>query len=314
MYFGSVKFFKHLIAIVILLLIALSITYVVILSKDNEKLKEEIVQISERTMPVSSPEDSPLNNAATAANDEAEEDENEPPPKEVGLYGHLYPDLYATSFGSNEEIEYVDDSDYIYLTFDDGPSANTITILNYLRDYGVKATFFVVPNEGHLYLLDRIVNEGHAIGVHSNTHNYQKIYASVEAFLEDFNAIRTLIYEQTGVLTDIYRFPGGSINSYNKEIREDIIEEMSRRGFVYFDWNIDSGDWRGYDWETMYYGVREDVENIVTSGKRPIVLFHDAPGARYTTWVIGDLIDDFLKNPRGYRFGTLSPNVKPVQW
>ena len=50
------------------------------------------------------------------------------------------------------------------------------------------------------------------------------------------------IYEATGVKPQIFRFPGGSVSSYNVGIHQQLIAEMTRRGFVYFDWNVANGD------------------------------------------------------------------------
>ena len=79
-----------------------------------------------------------------------------------------------------------------YLTFDDGPDESvTPAVLDVLKKYNVKATFFAIYNgseeAGKLY--KRIVDEGHTIAAHSYSHDYEKIYKSVDSFLEDFNLI-----------------------------------------------------------------------------------------------------------------------------
>ena len=75
------------------------------------------------------------------------------------------------SFGQ-EEIHKV------YLTFDDGPSIYTNDILDILDSYNVKATFFVVGKEGTNAeeALQRIVDEGHTLGMHSYSHKYNELY------------------------------------------------------------------------------------------------------------------------------------------
>ena len=88
----------------------------------------------------------------------------------------------------------------------------------------------------------RQVEEGHTIGIHCNEHDYGKIYASVDSYLEDFQKAYDTVYEVTGVEPVLFRFPGGSINAYNKKVYEDIIEEMTAGGFVYFDWNASLED------------------------------------------------------------------------
>jgi len=130
------------------------------------------------------------------------------------------------------------DEKICYLTFDDGPDAeNTAYILDVLKEHNAKATFFVVykdyKEERALY--KRIAEEGHTIGVHTASHNYNKIYASVEDYLDDFERCSEQIESVTGVKPEIFRFPGGSVNSYNAGIYQEIIAEMVRRGYTYYD-------------------------------------------------------------------------------
>ena len=218
----------------------------------------------------------------------------------------LYEDMYVTPYTG----EYINDDNTVYLTFDDGPSVLTENILMYLRQENVKATFFVVP-EGAEYcriLLRKIAADGHTIGIHTASHDYEKIYSSPEAFLDDFYNAYSLVYEATGIKADIYRFAGGSINDYNEDVREDIIAEMSRRGFQYFDWNVDSNDWQGYNWTQLYNSVLSDASELST----PVILFHDTGMRENTVLVIEDIIKA-LKN-KGYQFGSLSQKTEPIQF
>jgi peptidoglycan/xylan/chitin deacetylase (PgdA/CDA1 family) len=101
-------------------------------------------------------------------------------------------DVYTIDDIDNMAVE--GDIPKVYLTFDDGPSENTDRILDILDDYNVKATFFVIGQDPVEYgdTYKRIVDEGHTIGMHSYSHNYSKIYASEEAFIEDYNQIHDL--------------------------------------------------------------------------------------------------------------------------
>lgn len=107
----------------------------------------------------------------------------------------------------------------VYLTFDDGPSRNTEQILEILAEYGVHATFFVVgkTDKHSLEMYRRIVEEGHTLGMHSYSHSYEKLYASLKSFREDFENLRGLLEETTGVTPLYYRFPGGSSNTVSEE-------------------------------------------------------------------------------------------------
>lgn len=174
------------------------------------------------------------------------------------------------------EITVVDPGDkVIYLTFDDGPSQFTPELLKVLEKYNVKATFFVVGKMSLEYL-DEIAAGGHAIGLHSNTHDYEAIYASDEAFMNDMMLLREKIYERTGIYTNILRFPGGSSNTISKRLCKGIMTRLTKtlteQGYRIFDWNVDSNDAGGAK------TTEEVVENVINGvKKRPVsvVLQHD---------------------------------------
>ena len=223
----------------------------------------------------------------------------------VNPYEDMYEDMTVRIPAS-----YVREENTVYLTFDDGPSVNTYSVLYYLDQYDLKATFFVVPTrtEECYTLMKQIVDSGHAIGVHSATHEYNKIYSSVEAYLEDFYDAWQMIYEATGVKTEIFRFPGGSKNDYNEATREAIIEEMTRRGFRFYDWNVDSNDAGGATWTEMFASVPEDISN----NYRSVVLFHDSAQRENTVYVLEDIIKKLIKE--GYKFDKINNNTQPVQF
>ena len=105
----------------------------------------------------------------------------------------------------------------VCLTFDDGPSKNTVPILEILDREQVPATFFVCAqdaNERYLPLVADIAAAGHQIALHSATHQYSKIYASTDAFWQDIKALRQALepYVDVGGI-DWLRFPGGSTNT-----------------------------------------------------------------------------------------------------
>lgn len=135
----------------------------------------------------------------------------------------------------------------IYLTFDDGPGPYTEQLLDILKKYGVKATFFVTDQfPDYEYLIGRAYEEGHSIGVHTYTHEFYQLYANEQAYFNDFLATEDLIYRQTGSYTKLFRFPGGSSNevsrNYNYGIMTRLTKIMTDMGYVYFDWNVVSGD------------------------------------------------------------------------
>ncbi len=132
----------------------------------------------------------------------------------------------------------------VYLTFDDGPSANTEKILDILDKYKVKGNFFVVgtTNPDLQKMYKRIVDEGHVLCMHSYTHKYNEIYSSVDAFKKDLDEISDLLYRVTGIKPVYYRFPGGSSNSVSRIPMKEFIKVLDERGIKYFDWNVVAGD------------------------------------------------------------------------
>ena len=134
----------------------------------------------------------------------------------------------------------------IYLTFDDGPGPYTEQLLDILKMYKVKATFFVTAqNPEYLDLIAREYAEGHTVAVHTYSHDYNYIYSGVEEYVEDFLKMRDIIYEQTGEYTNMFRFPGGSsntISSFNPGIMTILTQAMPDMGYKAFDWNVPSGD------------------------------------------------------------------------
>lgn len=201
----------------------------------------------------------------------------------------------------------------IYLTFDDGPSANSMRLLDLLEEKGVKATFFVTGYrcEGADEILARIVADGHSIGLHTNSHIYSEIYGSMEAYLADLEAVEQLVYEDTGVHSQLYRFPGGSANSNcPKWMRKKITQELTARGYVWYDWNVVSGDQTAtvYPAETLF-------NNVVTGakGRDPLlILFHDTPLCKTTADAVELLIDSYTA--QGWQFEAIVPGTPPIQF
>ena len=196
----------------------------------------------------------------------------------------------------------------MYLTFDDGPSEeNTSAVLDILKEYDIKATFFLVGEnvERHPEVARRIVEEGHTIGIHCNRHEYDEIYESVDSYLADFEAARDIVYEVTGVEVQLFRFPGGSVNSYNKNVYEEIIVEMTSRGYIYFDWNASLEDAVSKtDPETLI----QNAKDTTLGRKKVVMLAHDI--VYNTTLCLEELIDAFPE----YQMQPLTPEVEPVQF
>lgn len=164
----------------------------------------------------------------------------------------------------------------VYLTFDDGPSANTEKVLKILEKYDVKATFFVVGTacENNEEVLKKIVEAGHTLGMHSCTHNYSELYASVESFGEDLKRQQDYLYDVTGVKSKVYRFPGGSSNQVSDISMKEFARYLDSQDVRFFDWNISSGDGGSYLFpaETIIENCTSNISKYKTS----VVLMHDS--------------------------------------
>lgn len=218
-------------------------------------------------------------------------------------YMKSYQNLYMTHVDKVKP-----NSKTVYLTFDDGPSSLTEPLLNVLDKYNVKATFFVVAagskKENCAKWMKDIVNRGHVIALHSYTHNYNQIYASTQAYFDDFAKMYDFIEQSTGQKITMFRFPGGSVNSFNKKTCKSIITEMTRRGYTYYDWNVSSGDAIGNLSGAAIY--RNVIKGVHANGAS-VVLMHNSATKRATLSQVGNIITT-LRN-QGYHFDTLNPTV-----
>lgn len=200
----------------------------------------------------------------------------------------------------------------IYLTIDDGPTKKTSELLEILEEYEVEATFFVtaqfLERKQIIEELKKIKEKGHQIAVHTYSHDYKKIYKSVDAYVEDYEKMKELIIEATGECSRIFRFPGGSNAVYNERIREELIAEMNHRGLIYYDWNAFDGDTDGLSKEEM------KEKAITESGykNKSILLIHDIPGKSNTLAVLPDIIREL--KAQGYRFAKLDETVEAIQF
>ena len=188
----------------------------------------------------------------------------------------------------------------IYLTFDDGPGQYTAELLKILDDHKVLATFFVTAAySDYQDLIGKEYEAGHSVAVHTATHEYSQIYASTDAYWEDFNRMQDIIWEQTGCRTDLVRFPGGSSNTvsanYCKGIMSDLARQSSEKGYIYVDWNVTSGDAGDTtDSDVLYQNMMNGIHTYENS----FILCHDIKD--FTIATMDRFITDALKE--GYTF------------
>lgn len=181
----------------------------------------------------------------------------------------------------------------VFLTFDDGPSkAVTPFILDKLKQYNVKATFFVL-GQNVQYNPDLIVreyNEGHYIANHGSTHQYSQIYSSIENVLSEYNyteqAIRNALNNQL-YKSKVFRFPGGSIGGKYNSIKQDAKQYLQDNGIVHLDWNALSEDAAGsYTKEQLL----QNTIDTIADHDSVVILMHDASDKILTYEMLEDLI------------------------
>lgn len=192
-----------------------------------------------------------------------------------------------------------------YLTFDDGPSHNTLKILDILNKYGIKATFFVI-NTSDIAYVKNIYDAGHTVGLHSASHTYSQIYSSTDAFFADLDKISSIVESIIGVKSNITRFPGGGSNTVSKHYCKGIMSSLTKmvpeRGYYYFDWNVSSQDASGNN--VSYTKIVNSVLNSA-DGKRSIcVLMHDSAEKTTTVDALPFIIDGLIA--KGFSFAPLT--------
>ena len=206
-----------------------------------------------------------------------------------------------------------------YLTFDDGPTKEvTPLILDVLKQYDVKATFFMLGKmiERNGDLAKRVYEEGHLLANHSYSHSYQELYATDQSFMAEIEKTNSLIKEITQEEPfPLIRFPGGGYNagSYAAE-KQRYKRLLQENGYYFADWNSLNGDAEGgtRSAEQLLARIKE------TSGvKNIVVLMHDAATKKTTPQALPAMIE-YLKN-KGYTFRRLDEieyyggeNVRPV--
>ena len=213
-----------------------------------------------------------------------------------------------TSNESNNSVN--NTSGVIYLTFDDGPGSSTPLILDTLKKHDIKATFFVTL-AGSDNVLKREYDEGHTIALHTATHVYKKIYASIDAYFEDLNAVANRVKNVTGLDTKFIRFPGGTSNHVSAVGMSNIVREVTARGYTYFDWNVSVEDAGECAYKKNKQScVLNNFKKYLKPNRVNIVLMHDIKS--YTAAALDDMINYAKSN--NYTFKQIDSSTEPIQY
>ncbi|SHJ80751.1 polysaccharide deacetylase family protein [Tepidibacter formicigenes] len=188
------------------------------------------------------------------------------------------------------------DKKVIALTFDDGPHPRiTPKILDLLKKYDVKATFFVLGKHVQFYPepLKRIKEEGHEIGNHTFSHIDVK-NTSEKKIQEEFEKTQDEVFSVIGEKPTVFRPPFGY---YNKAVKK--VAKKYGVKIILWSTSQDTKDWSNPGVEKI---VRTVLNNICNGD---IILLHDYVEGRSQTYEALKVILPELKE-RGYKFVTIS--------
>nr|WP_040951869.1 polysaccharide deacetylase family protein [Gorillibacterium massiliense] len=192
----------------------------------------------------------------------------------------------------------------IALTFDDGPSEETTgQILDLLKEYHAKATFFVVGNRVMEYpdMVKRELSEGHEIGNHTFSHYYLRNSTKSLTFQNEILNTEKVLVELTGMKPHLFRPPGGYYN-------EQMVHDTKKLGYttILWSWHQDTNDWRRP-------GVRSISKKVITNARNgDIVLLHDyVPGSNQTVKALKVILPELTKE--GFQFVTVSELISSKQ-
>ncbi|SHH19397.1 polysaccharide deacetylase family protein [Tepidibacter thalassicus] len=184
----------------------------------------------------------------------------------------------------------------IALTFDDGPDERyTNRLLDLLKKYDVKATFFIVVYNmyGNEKIVERIIEEGHSIGIHSLKHKHPWLsspFGTIKDFKESLK-----IFNELGIKTILFRPPWGMFNI----LTQFIVNILGLKTVLY---SLSARDWSD---KVSHDYIANKIINNVKCGD--IILLHDSGGAKgapdRTIKALENVIPELIED--GYDFVTV---------
>ncbi|MCA0130991.1 polysaccharide deacetylase family protein [Winogradskyella alexanderae] len=211
------------------------------------------------------------------------------PAKTPDFVKSLFPNLVWNITTNNKEL---------YLTFDDGPTPEiTVWVLDILRQYNAKATFFCIGNniEKHPKLFSKVIDQGHAIGNHTFNHlkgwrhttkNYIKDVVRTESLIDSFHTDHSENYRK------FFRPPYGKF-----KVKQS--KKLQELGYNIIMWDVLS-----YDWDSSIK-AEDCLKNVISSAKAgSIVVFHDSIKAyKNLQYTLPEVLEYYTT--RGYTFKAL---------
>lgn len=206
---------------------------------------------------------------------------------------------------------YKSETKVAYLTFDDGPSRNTQQILDILKQYNIKATFFVLGSQVEIFpeTTNRIYNEGHYIANHGYSHRYSNIYESPEQVLNEYNQCNQIVANTINVPeynSHLFRFPGGFVGGKYAQIKKEARTILEQNNILYVDWNSLTGDSEKVNPSEEY--LMNNLQNTTEGKNSLVVLMHDAQAKKVTADFLPKVIEYLAQ--QGYEFDNFYSIIK----
>lgn len=225
------------------------------------------------------------------------------------------PDL--NGFNTNKFIDTIDniyngeEGKRVFLTFDDGPTKEvTPHILDILKKYNIKATFFVLGTyaKKNPDIIKRAYDEGHYIANHGYSHKYGTIYKSADTVIEEYNKTEEIIKDalnDESYSSHLFRFPGGSHGGPYENIKKQARKKLKEEGIAYLDWSALTYDAIGVNSKEK---ILENLKSTINGWNNVVVLMHDAADKQITYESLEDIIKYLQKE--GYAF----KNIYDLIW
>ncbi|NRY61649.1 polysaccharide deacetylase family protein [Clostridium beijerinckii] len=197
-----------------------------------------------------------------------------------------------------------DEKKIIYLTFDDGPAGKVTTnVLDILKQESVPATFFLIGSQikGQEDLIKRMYDEGHALGLHSMSHNRNNLYNSNEEFLKEMLDTQQMVNSIVGIKPTILRFPFGCNNNCYR-ISQSMVDLLHQNNLKIYDWNTDSGDGAHPNASPSTF-----IKNSKSDKERVVLLMHCAYMSKNSAKALPSIIKYYKDN--GYEFKVIDENT-----